>query len=98
MIRHQFIQISDEIIYHNEVALQNFSSEIIESLVSGELELRLKNALDDLPPQSRKIFMMNRFDQLSYSEIAKELNISVNTVKTQMKRATKKLREIFDRI
>jgi RNA polymerase sigma-70 factor (ECF subfamily) len=88
----------DEIIYHNEVALQNFSSEIIDSLVSEELESRLNNAFNDLPTQSRKIFLMNRFDQSSYNDIAKELNISVNTVKTQMKRAIKKLSMIFNRI
>ncbi|MFA5818438.1 MAG: RNA polymerase sigma-70 factor [Bacteroidales bacterium] len=96
LIRRQSKQMFDEIMYHNELALQNFSSEIIESLVSDELESRLNNALDDLPPQSRKIFIMNRFDQLTYNEIAKELKISVNTVKTQMKRALKKLREVFN--
>jgi len=98
VIRRQYKEMSDEIIYHNEVALQNFSPEIIEGLISEELESRLNNALEDLPPQSRKIFIMNRFDQLSYCEIANELNISVNTVKTQMKRALKKLREVFDPI
>ena len=98
VVRRQTKQMYDEIIYHNEVALQNFSSEIIDSLVSEELESRLNNALNDLPTQSRKIFLMNRFDQSSYNDIAKELNISVNTVKTQMKRAIKKLSMIFNRI
>jgi len=96
MIRRQFKHMADEILYHNELALKNFKSDIIDNLVSAELESKLNNALDDLPPQSRKIFLMNRFDQLSYSDIAKELNISVNTVKTQIKRALKKLREVFN--
>jgi len=89
-------QMSDEINYHNEVALLNFKSEIIENLVSEELEYKLGSALNDLPSQCRKIFIMNRFDQLSYSEIATNMNLSINTVKTQMKRALRKLHEVFD--
>jgi len=97
VIRRQTREMYDEIVYHNEIALQNFSSEIIDSLVSEELESRLNDALDELPSQCRRIFFMSRFDQLSYGTIAKKLNISVNTVKTQMKRAIKKLSEIFNR-
>jgi RNA polymerase sigma-70 factor (ECF subfamily) len=36
---------------------------------------------------------MNRFENLTYTEIAKKLDISINTVKTQMTRALHKLRE-----
>jgi RNA polymerase sigma-70 factor (ECF subfamily) len=34
---------------------------------------------------------MKRYDYLKYTEIAEILNISINTVKTQMKRALKSL-------
>ena len=95
VLRKQYKQMSDEIVYHNEVALQNFNSEIIDNLVSKEIEIKLNFLLDSLPYQSRKIFMMNRFDHLSYSQIAKELNLSLNTIKTQMKRALKKIRGIL---
>jgi RNA polymerase sigma-70 factor (ECF subfamily) len=97
-IKLQSKQMVDDLLYHNDLTLQNFSSDIIDNLVSEELESRLKNALNELPAQCRNIFIMNRFDQLTYSEIAKELDISINTVKTQMKRAIKKLRVIFDQI
>jgi RNA polymerase sigma-70 factor (ECF subfamily) len=96
VLKRQSKQMSDEIIYHNEVALRNCSPVIIDDLISKELEIRMNIALYDLPPQARKIFMLSRFDQLSYNEIADALKISVNTVKTQMKRNLSKLREIFD--
>jgi RNA polymerase sigma-70 factor (ECF subfamily) len=95
VLSRQSKKMADEIIYHNEVAMRNFSPEIIDRLVGEELEIKLTTALNDLPPQARKIFMMSRFDQLSYDEIALALEISVNTVKTQMKRTLFKLREIF---
>lgn len=61
-------------------------------LVSSETEDRINRALDDLPEKCREIFMMNRFDNLKYREIAEKLNISVKTVETQMSRALKALR------
>jgi RNA polymerase sigma-70 factor (ECF subfamily) len=87
---------ADEILYHNEVALRNFNFGIIDDLIAEEMETRLNSVLNDLPPQARKIFMLSRFEQLSYIEIADMLKISVNTVKTQMKRTLSKMREIFD--
>jgi RNA polymerase sigma-70 factor (ECF subfamily) len=96
VLKRQSRQMADEILYHNEVALRNCSPGIIDDLISEELEIRLNIALYNLPDQARKIFMLSRFDQLSYNEIAYALKISVNTVKTQMKRNLSKLREVFD--
>jgi len=45
-----------------------------------------------LPEQCGKIFRMSRFDGLRYEDISQKLNISVNTVKTQIRRALEKLR------
>jgi RNA polymerase sigma-70 factor (ECF subfamily) len=96
VLRRQTRQMADEIIYHNELALRNFSPGIIDDLISEELEAKMNSALNDLPFQARKIFMLSRFEQLSYNEIADSLKISVNTVKTQMKRTLSKLRKVFD--
>ena len=58
-----------------------------------ELEERINLAIDSLPEKCREIFVMNRFRDLKYAEIAKELDISVKTVEAQMSRALKTLRE-----
>ena len=58
-----------------------------------ELEERINLAIDSLPEKCREIFIMNRFRDLKYAEIAKELDISVKTVEAQMSRALKSLRE-----
>lgn len=96
VMRRQSELMTEEMIYHNNLALRNFSPEIIDKLISEELEAKLNIALNDLPPQARRIFILSRFEQLSYSEIADSLKISVNTVKTQMKRTLSKLREVFN--
>ncbi|MFH6956914.1 sigma-70 family RNA polymerase sigma factor [Flavobacterium aquidurense] len=49
--------------------------------------------LDLLPEARRNIFISHVVNDLSYSEIAETYNISVNTVKTQMKRSYAFIRE-----
>jgi RNA polymerase sigma-70 factor (ECF subfamily) len=65
----------------------------IANLIGKELEEEIEKALNALPEKCRIIFELCRFEELSYQDVAKKMNISINTVKTQMKRAFEKLRE-----
>jgi RNA polymerase sigma-70 factor (ECF subfamily) len=47
----------------------------------------VKAAIEKLPPRCKEIFLMSKFEQLKYSEIAERLNISVKTVEAQMGKA-----------
>lgn len=63
-------------------------------LLSGEnIEDLIAKAIDALPEKCRKIFIMNKIEGKKQSAIAQELDISINTVETQMGIAYKKLRE-----
>lgn len=62
-------------------------------MLSEEAELAYQNALNELSPQRRKVFMLSREENLSYSEIARELNLSVNTVENYMVSALDSLRK-----
>ncbi len=59
----------------------------------AELETKISSALDKLPERCRQIFMLNRFEDLKYKEVAEKLGISVKTVEVQMSKALKILRE-----
>lgn len=65
------------------------------SLLTNELENALARAIGMLPQSCREIFVLSRFNDMNYEEVAEKLNISVNTVKTQIKIALRKLREIM---
>ncbi len=82
-------------IEHNNslMYLPQKESQPIVRLFSNELEEKLKKEISELPEQCRKIFELSRFEDKSYNEIAEELNITINTVKTQIKIALKRLRE-----
>jgi RNA polymerase sigma-70 factor (family 1) len=60
-----------------------------------ELEQLYDEALAQLPPRRREIFMLSRQQGLSYAHIARELDISVKSVETQMTLALKFLRLYF---
>ena len=56
----------------------------------------LYSLLQKLPGQRRKIVELAVFDSLTYNEIAQKLNITKNTVKTQIGRAYRFLKENLD--
>jgi RNA polymerase sigma-70 factor (ECF subfamily) len=58
-----------------------------------EIITTINKAIEKLPKKARIIFSMNRFDNLTYKEIARIQNISVKTVETHMGRALKSLRD-----
>jgi RNA polymerase sigma factor, sigma-70 family/RNA polymerase sigma-70 factor, Bacteroides expansion family 1 len=60
---------------------------------ASELELKIRASIDLLPEQRKKIFILSRYEQLKYREIAEHLGISVKTVENQMGKALKFLRE-----
>jgi RNA polymerase sigma-70 factor (ECF subfamily) len=64
----------------------------LSHLLEKELKGQIAVALRTLPPQCRLIFTLHKIDDLSYQEIADRLNISINTVRTQLTRAIKKMR------
>lgn len=80
---------------HNLNYVSNFKDSddsLNEHLATNELQLAIDAALIALPPQCKRVFEMSRMEQLSYSEIAKQLNISTNTVENHVSKALKLLR------
>ncbi|MDE6859434.1 MAG: RNA polymerase sigma-70 factor [Duncaniella sp.] len=61
-------------------------------------EARLWTAIDSLPSRCREILLMCKRDGMKYEEIASELGISINTVRNQMSKALKILKEGCHRV
>ncbi len=66
---------------------------ILQKLILAETYNRLYQLLNTLPPRSRQIFQMFYFQNKTMKEIATELGVSVNTVKTQKLRAIQTLKQ-----
>ncbi|NWJ53097.1 MAG: RNA polymerase sigma-70 factor [Bacteroidetes bacterium] len=65
----------------------------LDYIISEELEEKIDSAIDLLPDQYRKAFVLSRRESLKYEEIAEKMDISVNTVKLYIKKALSSLRE-----
>ncbi|MCL3779222.1 RNA polymerase sigma-70 factor [Prolixibacteraceae bacterium JC049] len=66
--------------------------EFDESISQFELSEKLKTIIEKLPVRRKEIFFMSKIHGMTYKEIAEELDISVNTVDTQLRRTLQLLR------
>ncbi len=76
-----------------EALLRIASNHYSETLEYTELQDYINAAIDQLPKKCRVIFMLSRFEEYSYKQIAAELDISTKTVENQISKALKKLRK-----
>jgi len=73
---------------------QAHKSERPDEIISlKELQEKIDGAIELLPPKCKTIFVLSRFEDMKYREIADVLNISQKTVEAQMSIALKKLRK-----
>jgi RNA polymerase sigma-70 factor (ECF subfamily) len=63
-----------------------------KSISHRALEQRLTTAISALPDRCRVVFVLCRYENLSYKEVAELMGISVKTVENQMTRALRILR------
>lgn len=75
----------------NYEALEEFDSKLLS--LDDDFESVLNRALEKLPQKCREIFILSKLEGKKQKEIALDLNISINTVESQMGIAYKKLRE-----
>jgi RNA polymerase sigma-70 factor (ECF subfamily) len=65
---------------------------VLSDIMHVELEKEINKAVEGLPDACRNIFKLSRYDGLSHDEIAEKLNLSKQTVKNQLTKATSVLK------
>lgn len=66
-----------------------------ELYISAETINKIKQAIQELPPQCRLVFQLVKEDGLKYKEAAEVLNISVLTVRNQLGIAIRKIADFL---
>lgn len=64
------------------------------SVHAQDLQTALGQAIDQLPPACRTVFVLSRFEELSHAQIADSLHISVKAVEKHITKALKRLRTV----
>lgn len=91
----------DKVVQHFEIISKPKSThqESPEFLLEeNELKSRLEQAINELPEKQRTVFLMNRFDNQSYTEIAANLDLSVKAVEKRMHQALLSLRKVVKNV
>lgn len=82
-------QLKQQLFYNRQHT--HYSTE--DQLVYHDLETIKNKAIANLPPRMQQIFQMSRTQGLSHQEIAHQLGISQHTVKDQIVKALKSIKE-----
>ncbi len=88
-----YLRDNEKYIYGYEITLSGLTEEESRSEEAEELQKHLLKAIDELPERCRKIFVMATLERKKYTEVALKFGISVNTVKVQVSKAYRILRE-----
>ncbi len=67
-------------------------------IVEKEYKQNLEKALTVLSDQQKLVFMLSRFEHLTYNQIAEKMGISPLTVKTHLSRALQAIKKHFESI
>lgn len=72
------------------------SDPILDDIFAMEIELEVNRAVNLLPEQCRKVFIMSRRNGLKNREISETLELSEKTVESHMSKALKTIRKVLE--
>lgn len=82
----------DEVLFFLEEHILSTSTPL-EDVELKETEAEIRRVVDNLPIKMRAVFEAYFYDGKSAEEIAEEMNLSVNTIRVQIKNALDKLKQ-----
>ncbi|MGE3476410.1 MAG: RNA polymerase sigma factor [Rhodospirillaceae bacterium] len=81
----------------NNLVLESKEASPARVLEDREALARLDRILDELRPRTREIFLLNRLDGLSYTQLAARFGVSVAAIEKQISKALAHIRKRFAR-
>ena len=94
------IKITDSYNYL-ELNISLITEQVLDSATDDDKQIvyhQILKIVDSLPEKMQQIVKLKFLHQYKYAEIAEELGVSINTVKTQLKRAKVKITEAITTI
>jgi len=91
--------VNQKIIYCETARMESLAPQTTDDENDAELlENKLQQAVEKLPCRRKQIFTLSRFEGLTYRQIANKLEISENTVDTQIRKSLLFLRKEFNNL
>lgn len=82
---------SEDLVIYSD--LWSLGENPVEHLEGKELHSIIQKTIDGLSPETRKVFLLSRFENKRQEEIAEIMGITIHTVKYHMRSALDKLKE-----
>ncbi|WP_072725901.1 RNA polymerase sigma factor [Tepidibacter thalassicus] len=74
---------------------ERIEDKIIESIQKENLRKKVRSIISKLDIKYREIIFLRYYDELSYNDISKKLNLNINTVKSRLNRAKEKIHNLI---
>ena len=94
-------QLRDGKLLHHHLELAEnlqFANQTQDALDFNDLERTFLQAVDQLPPKCKQVFVLSRLENLSHKEISSRLKISTKTVEVQVTKALSFIRMSVEKI
>lgn len=78
-----------------QLAVVDYQPSPAEMVQFDELQRKIEQTIEQLPSQCKRVFLLSRFENRKYQEIADELQISIKTVETHISKALSTLRLVL---
>ena len=95
-LRRRFRRAQSETDFEDCIAVQSENPCPSQEAQQKELTAMLRKSLSGLPPQEAQIFCLRYLNDMSYRQIANELDIKTNTAGVLLHRARAKLRKSYE--
>lgn len=86
---------SEEELFDELLEIQACLPTALDNLLLEEQKVAVRRALSSLPPQMRQVVLLRIDGGYKYREVAEVLGISIETVKTQLFHARRRLKEML---
>jgi len=90
LIKH--IEIRENYKQYNSEKIEKLDHEFTDALTVSELDKKIRMCIDNMPMQRKKIFLMSRYEEMTYKEIAEKMGLSKKTIENQIGKALNYLR------
>lgn len=85
-------QMSDQESWRLSLSINTLQACDPDFIFSEEIKMIVEQTLQNLPKKTHQIFALNRFEGLSYDEIARKMNLTPKTIEYHVSKALKSLR------
>lgn len=75
-----------------QITEQQENAQELQAIYAKETEDHINEIISTLSPQCKEAFVLNRYEHLSYKEVADRMHISVNTVEKHVSKALRILK------